>query len=267
MLIGLALLSSDAQSSLSTPSIPKTLRAFTAEDRIVVVAPHPDDETLCCAGILQNALESGATVGIIWVTSGDGSAFDAWLTKQRPPKASDYLRLGRKRMAEAREAATMLGVPSDRQIFLGFPDASLACLLRKKHCLARTRAAGVPYANTWKPGAPYSAQSLESVLQSALESLRPTLILTPCASDAHPDHAAIGRLLRRMSFPSACWIVHAKPTWPMPRHYQPTESLRARVAKCAAHRPTARREACSAAALSKSAPHDGELSALFRASQ
>jgi LmbE family N-acetylglucosaminyl deacetylase len=235
LFVGLAILSSDAQSRFSPGFTPPALRAFTPADRIVVISPHPDDETLCCAGILQNARDRGASIGVVWITSGDGSAIDAWLTKQKPPKPLDYLRLGRIRMAEARAAATTLGVPEQRQIFLGFPDASLTCLLNQKpsaakRCVARTQVSSVPYENTWRKGAPYSARGIESTLRSALESLAPTLILAPCASDSHPDHAALGRLLSRMSFSSpraaiACWIVHAKPTWPLPRKYLPTERL------------------------------------------
>ena len=49
----------------------------SAADRVLVIAPHPDDETLCCAGILQNALKAGATVGVVWITAGDSFEIDA----------------------------------------------------------------------------------------------------------------------------------------------------------------------------------------------
>ena len=38
---------------------------------ILIVAPHPDDETLCCAGVISAALASGNTVKVVVVTNGD----------------------------------------------------------------------------------------------------------------------------------------------------------------------------------------------------
>jgi LmbE family N-acetylglucosaminyl deacetylase len=54
----------------------------TAADRVLVVAPHPDDETLCCAGILQLALRAGAAVGVVWLTAGDSFEIDAMVAER-----------------------------------------------------------------------------------------------------------------------------------------------------------------------------------------
>ncbi|WP_420597294.1 PIG-L family deacetylase [Deinococcus sp.] len=35
---------------------------FTSDQRILILAPHPDDETLCCAGMIQQAQQAGAAV-------------------------------------------------------------------------------------------------------------------------------------------------------------------------------------------------------------
>ncbi len=32
---------------------------------LLVVAPHPDDETLCCAGIIQRVLHAGGRVSVV----------------------------------------------------------------------------------------------------------------------------------------------------------------------------------------------------------
>src|SRR5690242_12652478 len=39
---------------------------------VLVVAPHPDDEALGCAGVLLRALEQKQRVGVVLVTNGDG---------------------------------------------------------------------------------------------------------------------------------------------------------------------------------------------------
>src|ERR1700685_2662439 len=47
---------------------------FTGADVLLVVAPHPDDETLCCAGAIQRARAAGARVAVVWITRSDGYA-------------------------------------------------------------------------------------------------------------------------------------------------------------------------------------------------
>lgn len=76
--------------------------------RILVVAPHPDDEVIGCGGSILKHRRQGHTVTIAWVTSGDAGG--------RRPKAE----LARVREAESRAAAKMLGVKD--LLFLGYPD-------------------------------------------------------------------------------------------------------------------------------------------------
>ncbi len=40
--------------------------------RLVVVAPHPDDETLAAGGLIQRVLHEGGTVRVVVLTPGDG---------------------------------------------------------------------------------------------------------------------------------------------------------------------------------------------------
>ena len=41
-------------------------------DRIIVFAPHSDDETLACGGMLALAARNGARVRVVLLTNGDG---------------------------------------------------------------------------------------------------------------------------------------------------------------------------------------------------
>ena len=43
-----------------------------AGERLLVIAPHPDDETLGAGGLIQRVLERGGTVRVVLVTAGDG---------------------------------------------------------------------------------------------------------------------------------------------------------------------------------------------------
>ena len=56
----------------------------TAQDSLLIVAPHPDDESLCCAGLIHMARQAGARVAIVWITNGDGSRSDTSTTRARP---------------------------------------------------------------------------------------------------------------------------------------------------------------------------------------
>ena len=56
---------------------------FSRTDAVLVVAPHPDDETLCCAGVIQRARAAGARVAIVWLTGGDAFELDAILVERR----------------------------------------------------------------------------------------------------------------------------------------------------------------------------------------
>ena len=195
---------------------------------LLVVAPHPDDESLCCAGLIQRVLHAGGQASVVWVTSGDAERLGLLLdARSLWADTATARRLGRTRMQEARAATALLGVPPDRQLFLGYPDGGLAALLQEHRARAYTSpatgAAAVPYPDALFPGHPYTAESLERDFSAALERLRPTLVLAPSPLDEHPDHRAAGRLAMAASarsggrWPVRYWIVHGGEGWPSPR--------------------------------------------------
>src|SRR5262245_45376770 len=99
------------------------LRPLTADDSILIVSPHPDDESLCCGGLMATANRIGARVSSVWVTNGDGFRWDAMVVeKPLLPRAGSYRELALQREGEARAAAGILGVAPQAQYFLGYPD-------------------------------------------------------------------------------------------------------------------------------------------------
>src|ERR1043165_7807086 len=93
-----------AGNAIAQPSMPP-FRAITADDTVLVVAPHPDDESLCCGGLIHRARSAGARVAIVWITNGDGFKWDAMVVEKKlRPRAGTYLELARQRMSEARSA-------------------------------------------------------------------------------------------------------------------------------------------------------------------
>ena len=194
--------------------------------RMLLISPHPDDETLAAAGIIQDVLQHGGEVWVVFVTCGDGFPFDARATALKPMvTAADYLRLGRHRMAEARAATARLGVRPDHVIFLGFPDRGLSALYHQNYLTPfkspYTASDHVPYAGTLHPGAPYTGRELEGQLSTLLDRVKPQTVLAPSTFDAHPDHQAAAYLATRLVAARGerlyNYLVHGGLEWPLPK--------------------------------------------------
>jgi LmbE family N-acetylglucosaminyl deacetylase len=198
-----------------------------AGERILVVAPHPDDETLCCAGYIRRALAAGAAVGVVWMTAGDGFEVDAFIVeKHLRLKGRGMQRLGQTRVDEAFHAAGILGIPETQRWMLGYPDRGLASLLGtnldQPYTSAYTRTTQVTYPQAVSPGASFTGRNLTHDLRQVIDTFAPTRVLVAAPEDLHPDHAATGRLARQVlearGKPWELWyyIIHAR-HWPQPR--------------------------------------------------
>jgi LmbE family N-acetylglucosaminyl deacetylase len=218
--------------ALLAPSTPALAQELDAKTSLLVVSPHPDDETLCCAGVMQRVHAAGGRVSVVWITSGDGSVLSMLIAERTLiPSHDKVLDLAHHRMEEARAATSILGVPDSRQFFLGYPDGAVLELLTESHSTPRpakfTRETHVPYSEALFPGHPYTGDSLERDFESVLDRAQPTLILAPSPADTHPDHRASGllaiRVLARRGEQSKAryWIVHGGEGWPSPRAFMP----------------------------------------------
>lgn len=202
---------------------------------VLIVAPHPDDETIGAGGLLSAAVARGQEVWVVIATCGD--AFP-WALRERLRHLFDqhaaFLAIGRRRMAEARQATARLGLPPSRLIFLGFPDRGLEDLVVAPDTLYRSRQTGqasVPYAEAHRPGAPYTARELAGQLGGLLDQRRPAAVLTPAPLDSHADHRALTQVVRqvcgaRPSVRLLYYPVQSTLWWPSPKGYWPGLPLR-----------------------------------------
>lgn len=172
-----------------------------AGDRIVVVAAHPDDETLGAGGLMAAATARGASISVVIATDGEASHPDS--PTHTPSE------LARIRRAEVRSAVAVLS-PSAAVRFLGLPDSALAS------CPAQ----------------------LSTALSEHL--VHCTLAISPWQGDRHPDHAAcatavaeiVSRLPDARHWQYPIWAWHwADPDspelpWPLLRRFQLSHTVR-----------------------------------------
>ncbi len=164
--------------------------------RLLVIAPHPDDESLGAGGLMQHVLEKGGRVHVLFMTSGDGyPEAVALATGHRQPTAVDYRGFGELRRAEALVALEHYHVLPLSVTFLGFPDGGLQEIWRRgPHVPAFqspfTRDDRPPYPEAFNPHAPYTSRELINQIAHLVALADPDWIAVPMPVDTHPDHCA-----------------------------------------------------------------------------
>lgn len=168
-------------------------------ERLLVVAPHPDDETLGSGALIQRVVREGGSVTVVLVTAGDALVSGVVKEAGRPhPGPAAFVAYGERRVREARRAVRALAGARGRVALLGFPDGGLDRLLRAagdaRHPLASatTRAGDPPYRDAVEPDLPYTGANLRRALKELIAEERPSIIALADPFDRHPDHAAAG---------------------------------------------------------------------------
>ncbi len=216
------------------------LPVFGPADRILVVAPHPDDEALGAAGLIQRAAASGTDVRVVYLTHGDNNEVSSLFYFKKPiVTKTNLLRIGDLRESEGETAMQSLGVPDKKLIFLGYPDGGLLSIWRKRWGAARphknllTEIDKVPYVDDPSYGSPYKGESIQKDLHRILSEYRPTHVFVTVPFDKHADHRAAylfaqlalldldGKIPQPALFG---YVIHAR-RWPRPRAYKPGNAL------------------------------------------
>lgn len=165
--------------------------------RLLVVSPHPDDESLGAGGAIQLALAQGAQVKVVMMTNGDGQPVAPLILRgEVRPRSGNYIETGQQRQAEALAALQILGLPPENVLFLGYPDGGLNHLWQVRwleDCPWRapyTRATQSPYAFTYNALSSYCGLDVLNDLRAIITDYRPDLVLLPHPNDNHSDHRA-----------------------------------------------------------------------------
>ena len=153
--------------------------SISSKDRILIIAPHPDDESIGTGGLLQRARQAGAEVRVIFCTSGDDNPWPQRAVERRVfITTSARLRWAARRRDEARAALRFLVGSDAPALFLNLPDQGITRLLL------------------------HGGEQAIATLRAEFAALRPTIVVLPSADDAHPDHSAM-HVLARFAFTGA----------------------------------------------------------------
>lgn len=181
--------------AVSAPALPAA-RLPGAGDRVLVFAPHPDDEVLGLGGLLSSSRRHGATIRVAYLTSGDAFRLCSVARTGRWPGADRMRNLALLRRQEARTALARLGIPEEQAVFLGYPDRGLAPMWLNHWDAANpyrspyTDADRVWAAGSFRPGAPYAGSAALEDIERLLTAFRPDFVYYPDPADDHPDHWA-----------------------------------------------------------------------------
>ena len=127
--------------------------------KILVLAPHPDDESIGCGGALIKHIANKDQVKIIFLTNGE-----LGFEKNFKPSTEEKKNLAKIREAEASQACRFLGV--EDQTYLRYHDSKLE-----------------------------GSKSLNNFLVQTLRDYKPDIIYIPSILEPPSDHSICGKIL------------------------------------------------------------------------
>lgn len=130
-------------------------------ERVVVLAAHPDDETLGVSGLLQRLHAGGARIDLVVATDGEAAFPDL--------SAHDRTELRRRRRRELQDSLAIQELSDVRVHWLGLPDSDLAT---------------------------HRTELAEQLVELVADA---ELCLAPWPGDPHPDHRTVGEVALRVA--------------------------------------------------------------------
>jgi LmbE family N-acetylglucosaminyl deacetylase len=151
------------------------LDALLGAERPLILAPHPDDESLGCGGLIAACCQRGRPPFVVILTDGAASHPGS---REYPPD-----RLRALRAQEARRAVARLGLAPDNLAFFNYPDTALPT------------------------GPEVSARVARLAQEQAC-----TVMLAPWLHDPHCDHEAAAIVARDAARLAQCRLL-SYPVW------------------------------------------------------
>ena len=162
--------------------------------KIMLLAPHEDDEALMCTGIITHALANGADLRVVVVTNGDNKGCKA----------------GFIRLRETIKAMEYLGLNSENIVLLGYGDTSKnsdsflnrlynasndKITIKSKVGSETYSIPEMPEFHYQKYGvhAAYDRATFRQDMKMVIEEFNPDSIFVSSFYDTHPDHSMLYR--------------------------------------------------------------------------
>ena len=214
---------------------------FTKDDRVLILAPHPDDEVIGTCGVIQKALKQNARVKVVCYTNGDSNELSFIVYEKRLTfKKKEFLHMGEVRRKETMRAMVSLGVNPADIIFLGYPDFGTLEIFTKywgnvaPYKGLFTRVSKVSYREAMSMNAPYVGESILKDIEKIMLEFKPTKIFVSHPGDVNRDHrslylflqVALWDLEKKIGAPQIFpYIIHVV-RWPIPRGYHSEMELK-----------------------------------------
>lgn len=180
--------------------------------RLMLIAPHQDDEILSAGGLIQQYTNQKKDIFVLFATNGD--RFGANVARQR--------------YEESCYALAELDIPRKHIFYMGYGDTGMAptrsFLFRLLSAPANQVLSSYVSTNTYHPAGgktihalrtgvdgPMSRFAFLSDLTWAIQEISPDYIVCPSIWDAHGDHAALAILLHDIlpvSISGASYLIH-----------------------------------------------------------
>jgi LmbE family N-acetylglucosaminyl deacetylase len=128
----------------------------------LILAPHPDDEVLGCAGLIQRLLKENKIVHIVILTGGEASHSGCCKINREE--------LMNNRRTLSKKAAEILGIPASSLHYLDYPDGKIS----------------------------FDNPETER-LKTLIQSLKPDAIFVPHHYEGWNDHIEAGNIVKRLA--------------------------------------------------------------------
>ena len=172
--------------------------------KLLVVAPHPDDDIVMASGIVYRAVERGDEVRVVYMTNGDyyASVYNG--------VSYNGIQTGLIRESEGVAGQSILGVPENELMFLGYPDGYLQTIYQSNPNDVYTtpnnnqsttygnHGLGLTDYHNYRFGAhaSYTRVNILTDLQDIISSYQPDHILVTSEFDNTTDHATTYNFVR-----------------------------------------------------------------------
>lgn len=164
--------------------------------KVLIIAPHQDDEIIAAGGLIQRLKKKGACISVLFATNGD----------YHSPQ------IACQRYYESCNALKHLGLSNDEVFYLGYGDTGMRdthSFLRKLRFASKELPFSTPFSTTtYHPAKKLTVHALRTGKETLLthgallddliwfvNQYKPDILIFPHQNDQHGDHAAISAFL------------------------------------------------------------------------